>query len=140
MKFLKMITLSTFFISQNIYACSCMEWGSAKEMLLSFDAAFLAIPSEASQVIGRDEDWSEDLIETKFSIVKNFKGKKLSTVALRSVRDTGANCGLDFQKDDRLWLIFATKEEDGTYSANSCTISGLYSADERAFLRDLNSL
>lgn len=140
MKILKMITLSTFFISQSIYACSCMQWGSAKEMLMSFDAAFLAIPSEASQTIGRDEDWGEDLMETKFSVVKSFKGKKLSTVALRSIRDSGANCGLDFQKDDRLWLIFATKEEDGTYSANSCTISGLYSTEDRAFLRELNSL
>lgn len=140
MKVLKVLTLASFFISQSIYACSCMEWGSAREMLMSFDAAFLAIPSQTSETIGRDEEWGEDLIETKMTVVRGFKGTKGSSVALRSIRDSGANCGLDFRKDDRLWLIFASYEEDGTLSANSCTISGLYNEQELRFLRELTKI
>jgi hypothetical protein len=120
-------------------ACSCMQWSSPKEMLSEADGAYLVIPAADSVSLGRDNDWGEDLMETRFSVIRAYKGQNKDLISIRSVKNTGGNCGMTFIENDRIWLMF-TYLEDGKQYSNSCLLSGVQSREALAFIRELNLL
>lgn len=136
---IKFLFLFVFSSWQLAHACSCAEWGSPAEMLKDSDGAFLVIPESDSVSIGRDEEWGEDIMETKFSVIRSYKGPEANLVSIRSVRDTGGNCGMSFVKNESIWLIF-TYQENGVHHSNGCMLSGAQSDEDIAFIRGLNSL
>lgn len=135
LKFLLLFVLSSW---QLVHACSCAEWGDPAEMLKDSDGAFLVIPANDSVRIGRSEEWGEDLMETEFSVIRSYKGPRSNSVSIRSVRDTGGNCGMSFVENESIWLIF-TYLENGVHHSNGCMVSGAQSDEDIAFIRALNS-
>ena len=135
-KFLFLFVLSSW---QLVHACSCAQWGSPAEMLKDADGAFLVIPANDSVSIGRDNEWGEDLMETTFSVIRSYKGPRSNAINVRSVKDTGGNCGMSFVENESIWLIF-TYQENGVHHSNGCMVSGAQSDEDIAFIRGLNGL
>ena len=73
--------VSIFMISTQAMACSCGEWGSAKEMLRDSDTVMLVVPLENSQFYRNGEYGQE--VKTYMRVVKKYKGKfKNSSLAI----------------------------------------------------------
>jgi hypothetical protein len=119
----------------NALACSCSDWGTAREMLADADAAFLG--NVASARVGEiSRDSGEPLMVTTFRTIKAYKPLNARKFIVRSEKGDGGNCGTDFQRGV-IYLVFAYKSGGKLYT-DSCSISqGPVDREMRAFLLDL---
>ncbi len=64
--------------------------------------------------------------ETQFTVTRMWKGAPVKSIAVGSSQP----CGLSFQKGEQ-WLVFASKNEDGSLSTGRCTSSGKLDVAQR---------
>jgi len=112
------IAMMSLAFSIQALACSCAEWGGAKEMLRSSDTAILAVPLEDSRFYKNGE--YVPLVKTYMRIVKRYKGKFKKNAFIITEKGDGGNCGIDFKKHEGLFLIFGYMGPDGYYYTGSC--------------------
>lgn len=140
MKFMSLIVSLVALMSiDTVLACSC-EFLSAKEVYENSEAIFLGIPTNDSLKRAGEPELGGDLNKTRFSVVRNYKKANWKSLIVESYDDSGSNCGANFKKDDGLWLIFASKNSNGTYSTDGCNVRGLTSPEGLKFLRELNNI
>lgn len=131
MKFVLSVVVSLFSIGSAL-ACSCSEWGSAQQMLKEADAVVLAIPVSDSKVdpsvSPRVYDSLGPIVKTDMKVVRHFKGKYKKFFYLYTEKDLGGNCGVNFKKQDGMYLVFAYMQ-NGRYFTESCSIGQVDSED-----------
>ena len=128
----RFIVVSLLVISsvQQVFACSCEEWGGAKEMIKYSDFAVLAVPTEDSRFSeSSDGDFTYTVAKTGMKIVKRYKGKYKKFFYLTTEKGDGANCGAHFKKYEGLFLIFGGIDAKGHYVSDSCSL-GMAFPDE----------
>jgi len=132
---MKSLALALVLFAGNALACSCADWGTAREMLRTADAAFLGNLA-AARVGETSPDSGEPLMVTTFPTIKAFKPLNARKFVVRSEKGDGGNCGTDFQRGI-VYLVFAYKHEGKLYT-DACSISsGPEDREMRAFLIDL---
>lgn len=100
----------------------------------------LIIPMEDSVSKGTGTPGMEEMT-TKFTVLRDFKNGTKKEIEFFSVRGNGGNCGVDFKKDDGIYLAFAY-EYEGILEISSCSVGYVSPEDPRmvAILRELNSI
>ena len=116
---MKLLVVALSLFISSAYACSCGEWGSAREMLSGSKAAFVGTVAATS--LGEiSPDTGERLALTKFLITKSFKPRGLRKATTRSEVGDGGNCGTQFQVGQS-YLVFGYAHEGKVYT-DDCSI------------------
>lgn len=114
--------------SGQVLACSCAEWGPAKQMLKEVEFAVLAVPTEDSRFRTETMDYGDGtnyqtiIARTGMKVVKRFKGKYKKFFYLDTEKNLGANCGADFKQYEGLFLIFGGTGPNGYYWSGGCDL------------------
>lgn len=121
------IMLSMALMSSTALACQCqmMTEDLAQEMLDDNDAVVLAKAGQDSRAvynINPDEGMMEDNVvnSTRFSILKDYKNTNFKSINIESPLDMGANCGINFKKDQVVIIGAIKSASDGTLFTTSC--------------------
>jgi hypothetical protein len=122
---------------QQAQACSCAEWKDLKKMLDESKEVMLIIPTEDSVSKGTGTSGMEEMT-TKFSVVRDFKNGTKKEIEFFSFKGNGGNCGVDFKKEDGIYLVFA-EEYNGILEINSCSV-GYVSAEDPNMVKILKEL
>lgn len=136
-KSLIILVLASFY-SLSSFACSCVEWTDARQMMKEADTVVLAVPSEDSQYFGEGE--FAPMVKTGMKVVKKYKGKYSKFFYLISDKGDGANCGLMFNKYDGLYLIFGYKHSNEYYASSMCDTGLVLPGEEDDVSRLINEL
>ena len=133
---MKLLVVALSLFIGSAYACSCGEWGSAREMLSTAKTAFVG--TVASSRLGEISSDSGDLLTlTNFSIVRSFKPRALRKMTTRSEVGDGANCGTSFVVGQS-YLVFGYAFEGKIYT-DLCSFQPMTGARSQInFLRDLD--
>lgn len=114
------LLISSMF-SLNSFACSCADWEGASTMLAESDMVALVVPTEESKVYQNSAIGEAQ--KTGMKIVKRFKGKYKSFMYLLSEKNTGTNCGVNFNSYDGLWLVMGYKVAgEKYYVTGGCSV------------------
>lgn len=118
------------------FACSCEEWGSAREMLSTSDMAYVGT-FVGSRAGGVSPDSEQPLRLNNFRVEQAFKPRRIGPKAsVRAEIGDGANCGADFTRGKK-YLIFAYRHEGKLYT-DSCSYSPVTNTRKmRALLKAL---
>ena len=132
---MKLLVVALSLFISSAYACSCGEWGSAREMLSGSKAAFVGTVVATS--LGEiSPDSGEPLALTKFLITTSFKPRGRRSAMTRSEVGDGGNCGTNFAVGES-YLLFAYEFEGKIYT-DLCSIQPINgSRTQNIFLRDL---
>lgn len=132
---MKLLVVALSLFIGNAYACSCGEWGTAREMLSGSKAAFVG--TVASARLGEmSPDSGNRLTLTNFVITNSFKPRGLRKATTRSEVGDGGNCGTNFQVGQS-YLIFAYEYEGKIYT-DDCSLQMIDgSRSQNVFIRSL---
>ena len=130
-----MITLLTQF-SASAYACSCSQWGTARQLLSEYDVAYVGTLA-GSRDGGISPDGDPVRLNT-FKVLKAFKPRTLrKKFSLRSQQGDGGNCGTMFTRNTS-YLVFGYTYRGRTYT-DLCSYRAIDNSREmRTLLRDLD--
>ncbi len=134
-----LVVLISLFVG-NAFACSCAEWGNAREMLVSAQAAFVGMPVNARRGEINPES-GESFVVTSFRVLRSFKPRSMERVFTHSDQGNGGNCGTNF-RTGVAYLVFAYKHEGKLYT-DSCSLKEVSTSSSREmnrFLRELEYL
>lgn len=132
---MKLLIALTSLFSASVYACSCAQWGTARELLSEYNVAYVG-----TLVGSRDGGISPDgdpVRLNSFNVIKAFKPRTLrKKFSVRSQQGDGANCGTMFTRSTP-YLIFGYTYRGKTYT-DLCSYRAIDSSREmRTLLRDL---
>lgn len=138
-----LITLSLLFTSTLSLACSCALM-SAQDLLKNSDVVFLATAKEDSQAFQRtiNDDWlGGTAMTTTFNIIADYKNTGFGEVSIISPVDYGANCGIEFKKNDGVILVSANENPSTKEMVtSSCAVAWLNTPETYNLLLELESL
>lgn len=132
---MKLLVVALSMFVGSAFACSCAEWGTAREMLSGARTAFVgtvvsARPGELSS------DSGERLTITNFRIVRSFKPRGLRKATTRSEVGDGGNCGTQFRVGQS-YLVFGYAYEGKVYT-DDCSLQPITGErSQNNFLRSL---
>lgn len=103
-----------------LWACSCADIiPSPHQVLEDSHSVFLGIPTQTSQTVSVS---GSEVYRTKFRVVRRFKRAWGKTVPVYSDIDTGANCGIAFDRDDAVYLV-RTNHHLGRSWTSICSVN-----------------
>jgi hypothetical protein len=131
---MKVFALVLSLFTGSAFACSCSEWGTARQMLRDYDVAFVG--SYISSVIGGTTPDGDPMVTTNMAVLKGFKGTTSSKIVVRSTPGDGANCGTNFITGQK-YLVFSYKYRGRNYT-DGCSYDVMQNTrEQRSFLRAL---
>lgn len=132
---MKTLVIALFVFAGNALACSCAEWGTAREVLADTNAAFLGTVQSASNI---PEDSQEANRSTTFLVKKAFKPRFLRrTFSVRSTLGDGANCGTDFRRGETYLILAYRDPATGLHYTSACDLRYMDNSREmRALIKE----
>ena len=91
-----LVVVLSLFIG-NALACSCGQWGTAREILADADSVFVG-KLIRSRIGGISPETGSPLVASSFSVLRSYKPQGLNMKTVLSEKGDGANCGTQFQK------------------------------------------
>ncbi|HXH32693.1 MAG TPA: hypothetical protein VNJ01_17980 [Bacteriovoracaceae bacterium] len=120
----KFLFLTVLLSCQQSYADSQEEEPSVFDLVNQFDMVFIGIPSSDSVATGELHDLGGKILETKFSILKDYGDSDLKNVTVLSWQDTGEDCGgVSFEKAQGILLVYGNRDQTGKVHTSSCLVS-----------------
>ena len=140
---LLLIGLVTIMTTTSAIACSCAML-TADKLLETSDTVFVGVPAGDSVLTGEvDSEWPTEMEnKTPFYITKGYKNAKNNmTMDLFSTKGNGANCGINFQSDNGVYVVSAYKDPiTGKLMTSSCNIAYLGSTYAIDLVKNLEEL
>jgi hypothetical protein len=101
-----------------VSACSCVMQDLG-EALASADVAIVG--TVASVEPAGDADFGE-AVRTTWTVASSRDAISTSSLAIHSIVDSGANCGISFGRSER-WLVLAYRGDQGVLETNGCMLN-----------------
>lgn len=138
-----LLTMCLLVSSTVSIACSC-ALQTAESMLRDADLVFLGIAKSDSQAFQRsiDDDWlGGTAMSTPFEVIADYKNTGFGEVNVISPVDYGANCGIEFKKQDGVVLVTASKNPvTNEMVTSSCSVTWLNTPATYNLLMELEAL
>lgn len=142
MKFI-MVGILSFLTATSALACSCAMM-TADQLMQSSDVVFIGVLAGNSVLTGTvDSEFPTEMEnKTPFYVTKAYKNATArKTMDVYSTKGNGANCGVDFQNDNGVYVISAFEDSNsGKLITSSCNLGYLGNDYILDLVKDLNKL
>lgn len=141
---MKILIILSFLLGSSLsLACTCALL-SAESMLRDADIVFLGIAKDDSHAIERasTDDWlGATAMTTSFNIIADYKNTGFGEANVISPVNYGANCGIEFKKQDGVVLVTASQNPDTKEMVtSSCSVAWLDSPETYSLIMELEAL